>query len=693
MTVALLPAQHPYEWLTDVICVRADVLITSGFVSLELWRKWSRTIGVLQKGGNGRTSLIAFDKLPTTYRTQIITRWGDPQPVAHPLLQHFTADAAVREFFAAFQLPDATYLPLQHQATYTANALVLRAASSLYQERKAMRQRMGGSTRGVWATVVADVASFNKVLLPNYQMQHNLPKSERKLQDKLKNFQRQGLASLISEKFGNANAQKVTPLMIKLWNDMFSTQKHKPTYYDIAAKYNDFLSGNISIVNSDTAEIYDRTDADAFRPISEGSVYNYLSSWEQRVVSHKVRSGDRQKYRQQNIPFHKLLDPGYSFSMLSIDDRQPPFEYAQGKRMWFYNGIDLNSQAFICAVHGETKEGIILDFYRQLVRNCHEWRLPIPHELECESSLNSSFRETILAPGNLFSAVRIEANNARGKRIEAYYRPLRYQVEKEREGWLARPFALAEANQISSVTKKYVHKDQLVSDCYADFEKWNNTLHPNQDKYPGQTRWEVCISNVHPDARPINWYAILPYLGYRTTATVKAGRVTCHYQHRVFGINGEVATGEKLINILKKIEGKPVDIYWLDGSEGQWLKGIVYHNGRMICEVMDDLAYNRSELERTPEDDARRQLMSKYVMTVEGFINTGKAKIETLHIEQETPTHQPTHVFSFARPATIERTFESTADDLINPTILAQPEEDDNDTSDYIFSINTKDRF
>ena len=125
--------------------------------------------------------------------------------------------------------------------------------------------------------------------------------------------------------------------------------------------------------------------------------------------------GNRQVLIGDTIPYHSLLHlPAYY-----IDDRQPPFEYAKGKRMWFYNGIDLGSEAFTTWVYGKTKEGIIMEFYRQMVRNYEEWGFKLPYELECESSLNSSFADTFLREGYMFEAVRIEANNARGKCIEA----------------------------------------------------------------------------------------------------------------------------------------------------------------------------------------------------------------------------------------------------------------------------------
>ncbi|MCH4831647.1 hypothetical protein E5F92_002635 [Flavobacterium columnare] len=146
-------------------------------------------------------------------------------------------------------------------------------------------------------------------------------------------------------------------------------------------------------------------------------------------------------------------------------------------------------------MYGKTKEGLILDFYRQLVRNYHEWGFQLPFGLECESSLNSSFTETFLREGTMFQDVRIEANNARGKRIEAYYRPLRYDLEKKREGWLARPHALSEANQQGSTKKIILPYERIVSECLNDIVIWNN-MPSTKDKTV--SRWDYFVNNQDP---------------------------------------------------------------------------------------------------------------------------------------------------------------------------------------------------
>ncbi len=160
-----------------------------------------------------------------------------------------------------------------------------------------------------------------------------------------------------------------------------------------------------------------------------------------------------------------------------------------GKSIWFYNAYDIASECFTCWVYGQSKESIILDFYRQLIRNYAEWRLNMPAELECEMSLNSSFKNTFLSEGLLFKHVKMEANNARGKYIERFFGELRYQYEKDKKGWLARPHSLRETNQAKKPIEQtpVLSFNEIITNSLRDIEEWNNRPHSLR---PDKRRWD-----------------------------------------------------------------------------------------------------------------------------------------------------------------------------------------------------------
>lgn len=614
----------PHLW-NNIYVVTKDELIPkfwNSYNSLksEIRRYKNKSYGVkrVQVGGNGRQLLISFDSLSREIQEAI----GDPRKLQHILEQFYKTDGNAVEYYTNFQYPDGSYLPPNTVEQYITNASMFRALLMLKKARENERISKGGSTRGITQTLIQDAISFNPILKKNYNVTHNIPTSVR-FTKKLNEYAERGYISLIKDAEGKRkkNALKLTDETVALLNAMFTSQKHKPNATQVADQYNAFLAGYVDVVNTDTGEIY---SPKGFKQLSTGSITNYLSTWDSQIGTHAIRNGNRQQLMQKFKPYHSLKQAAFAGSLISIDDRQPPFEYEKGKRMWFYNAIDTGSEAFTCWVYGKTKEGIILDFYRQLVRNYHEWGLNLPDGLECESSLNSSFKDTFLKEGVMFQDVRIEANNARGKRIEAYFKPLRYQIEKEREGWLARPFAKSEANQISNVSKKIIPYKELTNECLMDIVTWNNMEH---SKIKGKTRWEVFLETQNKDLKPTNYKAILPYLGYHTKTSCNAGIIKLQRSEWLLGDNSEIYTGANLIRLMKAIESNTIDIYWLDDNHGNVFKALVFVDGRYICEALPKPTYPRAKIERTPADELARDLMTRYVSTIDGYMNAQKKSI------------------------------------------------------------------
>jgi hypothetical protein len=371
-----------------------------------------------------------------------------------------------------------------------------------------------------------------------------------------------------------------------------------------------------------------------FKPLAKRTVTGYLSKWENRIGTYAARSGDRQKLQEQFKPHHQMDLPEYAGSLISIDDRQPPFAYAKGKRVWFYVGYDVASYAMIAWVYGKSKEGIITEFYRQLVRNCTEWGVNLPDGLECEMSLNSSFKNTFLKEGYMFQNVRIEPNNARGKIAESRHKPIRYEIEKEMEGWLPRPNAKRESNQAGHDQIPTIPYDKIIDQALGAIEIYNNQPSPQDKKI---TRWDYFLQKQNPELKPVNWRAFMPYIGYKSTTGCKAGYISLQGKKRAIAENGKICTGEALIERLRQIEGKEIEIYWLDDNDGNVLKALAYHQGRYICEVQEMPRYNRAVIEQTDEDRAVRELQSKYVMTVESFARHRVKEFMPLNVLDNRP--------------------------------------------------------
>lgn len=600
----------------------------------ELWRYKDKPYGIkrAQFGGNGRKLFVKFDSLPRHIQDAI----GDPRKLNHPLEPYYATDPAAVKYYVDFTYPDGSYILPDTQEKYIINASVCQALLKLKQARTMDRLAKGGSVAGIMNTLCFDAQSFLPTLKAKHQVSHNLPSHPRKFKEKLAEFEKVGYIALVKDAQQKAkrNALKVTPETVKILNNLFASQSHKPTPTEIHRQYNAFLSGYIDVIDNETGEVI---SPKGFKSLSERSIQHYLTAWENKIGTYALRSGNRQELMRQFKPYHSLLQPTMAGSLISIDDRQPPFWYEQGKRVWFYAGVDLASEAMICWVHGKTKDGIILDFYRQLVRNYAEWGIPLPAGLECESSLNSSFTNSFLQEGAMFDYVRIEPNNARGKRVEAYWKPLRYGSEKKREGWIARPFAKSEANQpATEKPNTIIAYDKIIKGCLQDIVNWNNTEHSQHD---GISRWDYFLQNQNPALKPTNYKAILPHLGYKTETSCNVGIIKLQYGEYLLGDNGQVCLGEELIRLMRQVEGQDIDIYWIDDNDGQVIKALIYNkSGRYICEAVAKPKYNRATIEQTDADHEAREIMSAYVATIEAYQRQQMRAIDPITVIDNRPT-------------------------------------------------------
>lgn len=626
------------EFLGKILVVTTEELVpefykTDYALEKALTRYRYRDYGIKRHmlGGNGRRRLVIFDSLPKEWQDKI----GDPRCNDHILEKYYVIDSEAVEYYHSFQYPDKKYLKPIKQEEYIINASVLRALQDLKEDRLQERVSKGGSTQGIMSTICYDAITFNTVLHNKYQLQHTLPTNERRFKEKYRDFERNGYVALIKDAKGKTkqNARKMNKEVVKLLNDLFATQADKPSPTYVATQYQDFLDGELEVVNNTTGEVY---SSDGFPMISERTITTYLKKWESRFATYAVRGNKKLDMATQfKIP-HKLKLPTYSGSIISIDDRNPPFKYdhGTGKRVWFYMALDVASDAFICWVHAKSKEALIVEFYRQLCRNLSEWGLNMPYELECEMALNSEYKDSLLKPGNMFKEVRIEANNPWGKIVETRFKPLRYGLEKAREGWLARPFAKSESNAGSDAAEKIIQYDDIVNNALADIVTWNNMEHRNG----GVSRWEYFVNNQHPDLKPINWRGILPWIGHQTTSSVHRGQVNFRSTQYLLGDERGISLGDELIRLMTDLEDSTIDIRWLDGNYGDCLAAIVLDaDGRYICNLHEKPSYNRATIERAGGDAEARKIMSSYETTIREFGKRAKGEIEPVTVIDHRP--------------------------------------------------------
>lgn len=633
-------AMEVFEYHNNILGIQARYLFSGaneapeslGLISYRglADRVANGSIKKIRNNAPGVHTLLEFSTLSPGWRRLAIERFGTPPEKVNKLFfeKYYERDVDAVVFFTKYMLKDGKFLPDATIEEYVVNASVINTCFKVYELRSNIRKQMTGGILDIWETIAKESQLFKAI------QSHTLPDHFRRLREKCMEYKKGGYDVLIHKNFANRNALKVDNSTISLLNNMFATQKHKPTATEVARQYKAFLSGYIEIYNNEFGEKYEPSN---FKELSVGTITAWLGKWSNRVVTHAKRSGNNQIYKGKNIAYHSMEKPKYSNSIISIDDRQPPFAYAPQKRLWLYNAVDVSTMVITCSVHGRTKEGLIIEFYRQLVRNYTHWGLNMPAELEAESSLNSSFKDSFLRDGGMFQYVRIEANSARSKFIESVNGIFRYQYDKLRAGFKSRPKAIKEAYQAGPEKEVLIPYEDIVAGCFRDIEDNNNMPDPN---YPDKTRWEVFLENQNPNVMPTNWHAILKSpVGYCTHTSCRTGIVKLNRKEFLLGFDGEIAYSEKLIGLLDQLEGKEFDVYWLDSHNGDVLKAHVYLGDTFICELIPKPISHRARIEGTPETMAARVEMSKYVASVQGYVNSqGKALKGVTIIGQERKT-------------------------------------------------------
>jgi hypothetical protein len=632
--------ESPYEYYENKLGVQGRFLfsgenahpeslqlITENGLKSKIKRE---NIVKLRTGCLNTPMLVWFDALPHKWQEAIVMCFGEAKKLTQQTLfeKYYIRSMEAFNFYSTYKFDDGVGILRETIDEYTINASVLNTIGEVYGMRRKLRDELRGGAKDIWSIITAESNRFKETV------GHTLPGNERRLRDKYNAYGKNGYTELIHKGHRQSNALIFDDDYVELVNNMFTGVDHKPTYAEVAHIYEGFVNGYVEVINETTGELYNPKD---FRSVSVATVWSHLSKWENKIGNYLSRSGNRQTWMQLFKPYHNLNKLEKAGAIVSIDDRQPPFVYnKEGDRVWFYCGVDVGSEAFVSWIYGTSKEGIIAEFYRQMVRNYAMWGLRLPYELECESALNSSYKDTLLREGNMFERVRIEANNARGKVIERYWRQLRYGKEKEDIGWLARPFALSEANQSRTDDKKkiIVPYNEIVSRSLYHLQQWNNMEH---SKIKGMSRWDVFISMQHPGLTPINYHGILPYIGFTEKSSVRAGMINFRREKFLLGMDGMICTGEKLINMMKQVEGKDIEIKYLDTNNGEVLKAHIYMDDRFICEAVPQPGYRRAKIDRDEHDLINRELMSKYVNTIESFANRRKKGLDKLTVIDNRP--------------------------------------------------------
>ena len=608
------------EYYNDKLCISMRELVDGGIMTIPNYKQLAarKKIDIARRGDRGGCALVVVDSFPPRYKEDIYTRFPDSDSVrlAGWFRSNYEIDQSAVVFFHD---PEKTGLDLKPEKIreYITNASVLNTCIRLYENAR-IYQRIAGDKYD-WGKMAAAVDSLRT------QFGHTLPGSMLRFRKKVAEYKRDGYGCLISGKFGNQSARKVDYRTERLILGI-AVLPNKPFNTNVAEMYNQFVCGELDVYDPETGELFnpdDFTDKNGEpRVLSETTINNYLNKPKNRVlIEHKLSSWTT--FMHEQMPHVHRHAPEFSFSKISFDDRDLPRKLKDTKaRPKAYYAYDVASQCVVGFAYNRNKNvDLVVDMFRSMFRLIDRKGWGCPAQVEVENHLMSQWKDSFLKAGVMFPFVRFCApQNSQEKYAEPMNGAKKKAVEHRNHLGIGRFYAKdrhyrTEGRKVfdelndTYEDKQYYSWDELVADDMRDVMEFNNSLHPNQKKYPGMTRWQVLEANMNPNLEPINKAVLARFIGDHVETSVRRNSY-CRVGYTDWWLSGTEVLERLAPNNWK------VDAYYLTDDDGNITDVYIYQNGMLVDKLQNVGTFNTADCEQT---DADRTVFVEQQKKISGF--------------------------------------------------------------------------
>ena len=613
------------EYINGTYCISYRELIDGGIVTQGNYKNWlrrDRVIKVNEGNGLGNRAMIAVDSLPEPYRNKAKEVYGGKEAQLRAWIRsNYTVDHEATNYFFDFE-KCGVELKDDRAREYVTNASVLNTCIRLYDDAKARRRLMGEKYDwSMMATVIETLrAEFN----------HTLPTSVQRFQKRVSEYRSKGYASLMSGKFGNQNTRKVNIKVEQLILSL-AIQMNRPWHKDVHRYYNQFVNGELAVWDYESGEMINREDYRDRKgnplELSEATISAYLNSPKNQILlSHRLDSYTT--FMHETMPHMHRHRPEFSLSKVSFDDRDLPRKLKDTKqRPKAYYAYDVASDCCIGFAYNRSKTvDLVIDMFRNMFRLLDRNGWGTPAEVEVENHLMSQWRDSFLKAEEVFPFVRFCAPmNSQEKHSENCNGVKKISIEHRNHVGIGRFFAKRKAYRTESVKvfdelnntyeeKNYYSWEELIADDMKDIQEYNNSLHHNQKKYPGMTRWEVFTKNINPTLKPLDNSKLALYIGEKVSTTIRRNSY-CRVAGRDWWISDTEVLGKLAPNNYK------VDAYYLTDDAGEITDIYIYQGDRYIDRLSDPGTYCTARAEQTEKDEEsfieQRKRIAKFNSFVE----------------------------------------------------------------------------
>lgn len=636
------------EFFDNKLCISFRELVDGGIMTVPNYKYMASSgrIKVARRGGGakGNGALIVIDSLPTSYKEKVEEKYpgGNAVLLRGWIISNYELDQAAVAFFmdwAARQSSDKASDELARK--YAINASVLNTCIKLYNRSRDYRKLMG--EKYDWSMMATTIETLRE------EFGHDLPASTLRFRKKVNEYKQYGYECLISGKFGNQCARKVDYKTERLVLSI-TVLPNQPYGSDVHEMYISFVCGELEVWDLETGEIFnhnDFTDKNGDpKELSESTIRNILNKPANQVLIEKKRRGWSEFYHEQMPHMHRHSGE-FSLSQITMDDVDLPRRMKGGEYVHAYYAYDMVSQCRVGLAYGRDKdEALVVACFRDMFRLIERNGWGMPAGIEVEQHLMSKYKEGFLKAGEVFKFVRFCAPlNSQDKYAEPLNGAFKTTIaHKNHEGvgrWYGKGARRVDQKKISDSgnhtyeDRKYYTFEELVADGRRDCAEWNNTLHPNQKKYPGMTRWDVLVARINPTLRPLDKLTLSRYIGERVETSVRRNS-TVRVAYADWWLSGP--------EVLEKLEpnNRKVTAFYLPDEEGKPTDVFLYQNDRYIDKVRPVVTYSRVMAEQTEEDKAAYTEQAKIMSHFDKWVRdnaigqVGVAPVQREEEDEET---------------------------------------------------------
>lgn len=599
------------EYYGNKLCISYHELVDSGIMTEPnyKYKAWKGQIDVVRRGGgaNGCCALIAIDSLPSKYKEAVEKKYpgGDELRIKTWMLSNYELDQAAVAFYHD-RKQTGIDLDEKKKREYIINASVLNCCIKLYERARDSQRLFGG--RYNWDMMAKTIETLRE------ELGHTLPASTLRFRKKVNDYKRNGYGCLISGKFGNQSARKVDYKTEQLILGL-AVLPNKPYNTNIAEMYNMFVCGELDVYDPKTGELMnsdDFVDKKTGEPmeLSESTINNYLNKPKNRVlVEHALNSWTT--FMHEQMPHVHRHAPEFSLSKISFDDRDLPRKLKDTKaRPKAYYAYDVMSQCVVGFAYNRNKNvDLVVECFRSMFRLLERRGWNCPAQVEVENHLMSQWKDSFLKAGVLFPFVRFCApQNSQEKYAEPMNGAKKRSIEHRNHLGIGRFYAKdrhyrTEAKKVfdelndTYEDKQYYSWDELIADDMRDVMEFNNSLHPNQKKYPNMTRWQVLEANLNPTLQPLDKSVLARFIGEHVETSIRRNSY-CRVAYTDWWLSN--------VSVLEKLAPNnwKVDAYYLTDEEGVVKNVYIYQNDMLIDELQNVGTFNTADCEQTEADKA-----------------------------------------------------------------------------------------